>query len=78
MNDVVYVMMIEKGKTYNKLTKVAINRHVENLRNLDEADKIAFCGAFQGYPGVAGMVAFKTKTLEEAKELCKQEPLVIE
>ena len=25
-----YVMMIKKGKTYNKVTKAVITRHVEN------------------------------------------------
>ena len=30
-------MMIKKGKTYNKVTKAVITRHVENLKNLEEA-----------------------------------------
>ena len=36
-----YVMTIKKGKTYNKVTKAVITRHVENLRKLDEADREA-------------------------------------
>ena len=35
-----YVMMIKKGKSYNKVTKAVIERHVGNLRKLDEAGKI--------------------------------------
>ncbi len=73
-----YVMMIKKGKTYNKVTKAVITRHVENLRNLDAEGKIELCGPFKGYPGVAGMVVFKTESYEEAEVLCKQEPLVAE
>lgn len=73
-----YVMTIKKGKTFNKVTKAVIIRHVENLRKLDEEGKIELCGPFKGYPGVAGMVIFKTATYEEAGELCKQEPLVAE
>ena len=73
-----YVMMIKKGKTYNKITKAVITRHVENLRNLDAEGKIELCGPFKGYPGVAGMVVFKTESYEEAEVLCKQEPLVAE
>ena len=73
-----YVMMIKKGKTYNKVTKAVITRHVENLRNLDAEGKIELCGPFKGYPGVAGMVVFKTESYEEAEDLCKQEPLVAE
>lgn len=73
-----YVMMIKKGKTFNKVTKAVITRHVENLRNLDADRKIHLCGPFKGYPGVAGMVIFKTQTYEEAEELCRREPLVAE
>ena len=73
-----YVMTIKKGKLYNKVTKAVITRLVENLRNLDAAGKIELCGPFKGYPGVAGMVIFKTQSYEEAEALCKQEPLVAE
>ena len=78
MDKWLYVMMIKKGKTYNKVTKAVIERHVENLRKLDAEGKIALCGPFKGYPGVAGMVIFKTQSYEEAEALCKQEPLVAE
>ncbi len=73
-----YVMMIKRGKTYNKVTKAVIVRHVENLKRLDEDGKIELCGPLKGYPGVAGMVVFRTQSYEEAEELCKQEPLVSE
>ena len=73
-----YVMTIKKGKTFNKVTKAVITRHVENLRKLDNEGKLELCGPFKGYPGVAGMVIFKTATYEEAEALCKQEPLVAE
>lgn len=76
MSDWRYVMFIERGKTYNKLTKEIITQHVENLRALDNAGKIELVGAFKGYPGVAGMVVFKTESYEEAEALCQQEPLV--
>lgn len=71
-------MTIKKGKTFNKVTKAVITRHVENLRKLDTEGKLELCGPFKGYPGVAGMVIFKTATYEEAEALCKQEPLVAE
>lgn len=73
-----YVMTIKKGKTFNKVTKAVITRHVENLRKLDTEGKLELCGPFKGSPGVAGMVIFKTATYEEAEALCKQEPLVAE
>lgn len=73
-----YVMTIKKGKSYNKVTKAVITRHAENLKQLDADGKIMLCGPFQGYPGVAGMVIFKTESYEEAEALCKLEPLVAE
>lgn len=73
-----YVMIIKKGKSYNKVTKAVIIRHVENLKYLDSQGKIELCGPFKGYSGVAGMVIFKTQSYEEAEALCKQEPLVVE
>lgn len=78
MNKKLYVMIIKKGKSYNKVTKAVIERHVENLRQLDADGKIKLCGPFQGYPGVAGMVVFQTTSYEEAEALCKKEPLVAE
>ncbi len=73
-----YVMIIKKGKSYNKVTKAVITRHVENLKKLDAEGKIELCGPFKGFPGVAGMVIFKTNSYEEAEALCKLEPLVAE
>ncbi|MDQ0362034.1 YciI family protein [Breznakia pachnodae] len=73
----VYVMFIEKTKTYNRITKAIVESHVENLRKLDEEGHMDYCGVFKGYPGVAGMVIIKADSYEEAEALCKREPLVI-
>ena len=73
-----YVMTIKKGKTYNRVTKAVITRHVENLRSLDEKGKLQLCGPLKGCPGVAGMVIFKTDSYEEAEALCRHEPFVAE
>ena len=72
-----YMMMIEKTKVYNRLTKSVVTEHVENIRKLDDAGKLDLCGVFKGYPGMAGMYILKTESREEAEELCKMEPLVI-
>lgn len=72
-----YVMFINKSKTYNKVTKKIIEDHVENLRTLDNNGSLESCGVFKGYPGVAGMVVLRADSYEDAEELCKQEPLVI-
>ncbi|WNY22745.1 hypothetical protein MmiHf6_00300 [Methanimicrococcus hongohii] len=78
MDQCLYVMFIEKGKTYNKLTKAMVEKHVENIKNLDNAGKLDRCGVFKGYPGVAGMLILKTQSYEDAEEICKSEPLVAE
>lgn len=77
MDKWVYVMFIEKTKTYNRITKAIVESHVENLRKLDEEGHMDYCGVFKGYPGIAGMVIIKADSYEEAEELCKREPLVI-
>ena len=78
MDSWLYVMFIEKTKTYNRLTKAAVERHVANLTKLDDAGYLELGGAFKGYPGVAGMYVLRAGSYEEAEELCKSEPLVLE
>lgn len=78
MGQWLYVMFIERGKTYNRMTKEVVTRHIENIRALDDEGKIELVGAFKGYPGVAGMIVFKTQSYEEAEALCQREPLVVE
>ena len=77
MGKLMYMMMIEKTKTYNRLTRKAVEEHVENIRRLDDEGKLEICGVFKGYPGMAGMYILKTESREEAEELCNREPLVV-
>lgn len=78
MDKWLYVMIIERGKSYNKMTKAVVERHVANLKNLDDNGNLELGGVFKGYPGVAGMYILKAKSYEDAEELCKLEPLVAE
>lgn len=73
-----YVMEIIKTKTYNRLNMAGVNRHVENIRRLDDEGRLALCGVYKGYPGVAGMYILKAESYEEAEEICKREPLVVD
>lgn len=75
MDKLMYMVMIEKTKTYNKITRKVIEEHVEHIRRLDDEGKLEMCGVFKGYPGMAGMYILKTESREEAEELCKREPL---
>lgn len=77
MEQSAYMMLIEKSKTYNRLTKKVVEEHVANTRRLDDAGKLELCGVFKGYPGVAGMYILKAESREEAKKLCDSEPLVV-
>lgn len=76
METLMYMMMIEKSKTYNKMTKNVVIDHVKNIRKLDDEGKLEICAVFKGYPGMAGMYILKTASREEAEEICKTEPLV--
>ena len=77
MEKLMYLMMIEKSKTYNKMTKKVVMEHVENIRKLDDEGKLEICGVFKGYSGMAGMYILKTESREEAIEICNAEPLVL-
>ena len=78
MKDLLYVMFIDKGKDYRKINKAMVIKHIENIRQLDEDGKLDLCGAFKGYPGVAGMLVLKADSYEEAEKICKTEPFVAE
>ena len=73
-----YVMLIERGKTYNKINKAMVVKHVEHIKKLDDEGKLVLCGATKGYLGVAGMIVFKAESYEEAEAFCKSEPFVTE
>ncbi len=77
MEPSMYLMMIEKTKTYNKMTKKVVLEHVENIKRLDDEGKLEICGVLKGYPGMAGMYILKAESREEAEELCSREPLVV-
>ena len=77
MEKSMYMMMIVKSKTYNRITKKVVEEHVANIRKLDDEGKLEICGVFKGYPGVAGMYILKVENREEAKEICDCEPLVV-
>ena len=77
MEKLMYMVMLEKSKTYNKMTKKVVTEHVENISRLDDEGKLEICGVFKGYPGMAGMYILKTDSREEAEALCDREPLVM-
>ena len=77
MEKLMYMVMLEKSKTYNKMTKKVVTEHVENIRRLDDEGKLEICGVFKGYPGMAGMYILKADSREEAEALCVREPLVM-
>ena len=76
--DLLYVMILEKTKIYNKMNKAAVIRHVDNIRKLDDDGNLELCGVLRKCLGFAGLVILKAGSYEEAEELCKREPLVID
>ena len=73
-----YVMMIVRGKTYNKINKAMVIRHVDFIKQLDDDGRLVLCGATKGYPGVAGMIIFQAENDVAAEAICKSEPFVAE
>jgi len=71
-------MLIERGKTYNRINKEMVLKHVEHIKKLDDDGKLVLCGPTKGYPGVAGMVIFTAENDKEAEAICKSEPFVVE
>ena len=78
MNEFVYVMLIERGVNFKKMTKATVERHVAHIRQLDDNGHLELCGPTKGFKGVAGMVVLKAANLEEADALCQREPMVTE
>jgi len=73
-----YVMLIERGKNYNKINKAIVEKHVEYIKNLDDNGKLILCGPLKGYPGIAGMIIIKAKSYKEAEVICNSEPFAAE
>ncbi|MCL2550349.1 MAG: YciI family protein [Methanimicrococcus sp.] len=71
-----FVMLIERGKTYNKINKAMVAAHVEHIKNLDDNGKLVLCGPTKGFTGIAGMIVFKAESQEAAEAVCKSEPFV--
>jgi uncharacterized protein YciI len=78
MDDLLYVMLLEKTKIYKKMNKAAAIRHVDNIRRLDDDGNLELCGVLRKCPGYAGLVIIRAGSYEEAEELCKREPMVTE
>ena len=78
MENLLYVMLLEKTPIYKKMNKAAVIRHVDNIRTLDDEGKLELCGVLRKCPGFAGMIILKADSYEEAEELCKREPLVVD
>jgi len=78
MEELLYVMLIERGKTYNKINKAMVIKHVEHIQKLDDDGRLVLCGPTKGYTGIAGMIIFKAESHEEAELICKSEPFVAE
>ncbi len=58
------------------LTFDVIQRHVANLKALDEEGRLVACGPFTDYAG--GMVLLKAASLEEAHRIAQRDPFVKE
>lgn len=53
-----------------------IQRHVEHLKELDDAGKLILCGPFSDYSG--GMVILNALSFDEANQISQSDPYVLE
>lgn len=63
-------------RTAQPFTEPLIRRHVEYLRKLDREKRLVLCGPFIDYRG--GMVIIKAASLEEARKIAADDPVVLE
>ena len=56
----------------------SVEGQLRECKALDDGGKLELCGAFKGYPGVAGMLILKVQSYEDAEAICKAEPFVAE
>jgi len=59
MENLLYVMLLEKTKIYNRMNKAAVIKHVDNIRQMDDDGKLELCGVLRKCPGFAGMIILK-------------------
>ena len=78
MENLLYVMLLEKTPIYKRMNKAAVIRHVDNIRKLDDDGQMELCGVLRKCPGYAGMIILRAGSYEEAKALCEREPFVLE
>jgi uncharacterized protein YciI len=71
-----FVMLIERGKTYNRINGAMVAAHVEYIRDLDDSGKLVLAGATKDLPGAGGMIIFKAESREAADSFCRSEPFV--
>ncbi|MCL2607087.1 MAG: YciI family protein [Methanomassiliicoccaceae archaeon] len=77
MEKFAYVMLIEKGKTFDQIDEAMIIEHVDRIRELDDEGRLVLCGPVDGYPGISGMIVFRAESYEEAEAICRLEPFFI-
>ena len=51
MGKLMYMVMLEKSKSYNRLTKKVVTEHVDNIRRLDDEGKLEICGVLKVIQG---------------------------
>jgi uncharacterized protein YciI len=60
------------------MNKDAVIRHVDNIRKLDDDGKLEMCGVLRKCHGIAGMIILRANSYEDAAELAKCEPLIVD
>ena len=71
MQDRSYAHLVNRAFPYGKSPRNT-SANAGNLRELGEKGEIELVGASKGYPGVSGMIVFKTETGKEARSFANE------
>ncbi|MBI2519505.1 MAG: hypothetical protein HYV97_03785 [Bdellovibrio sp.] len=69
-----YVILLTRTKM--PFSEPLIRQHVKYLRELELQGQLVLCGPFKDYSG--GMVIIKAASLDEAHEIARHDPFVLE
>ena len=69
-----YMMFIEKTKTYNRLTKAAVERHVANLRELDDNGHLELAVVLRDIPAWPECISFEPRVSKRPENSANRNP----
>ena len=70
-----FIILLDKVPC-KETSRETIQRHIDHLRKLDQQGQLVLCGPFTDY--ASGMVVVNVTNKNEAEEIAKADPFVLE